>query len=211
MKQTLDEMESMYSTNILPRRTIQRWHKQFCNGRTSAESNPRSGQPRTCAIEVNKNTVAALLAEDPHISQRQLAELMDTSKTSINRILGALGMQRVSCTWVLYMLTGEQMQEQVRMCEECPRMLGEDGNLLTCIVTGMGQPLQPYPQTRNISIETAAQTLPKKKFNNNVCPWRWCWLRSFIPRAHFIKRNHYRTPPSIAPRTATWSRHCGTI
>ncbi len=42
VKQTLDEMESVYGTNLLPRRTIQQWHKQFHNGRTSAGSNPRS-------------------------------------------------------------------------------------------------------------------------------------------------------------------------
>ncbi len=44
VKQSLDEMESVYGTNLLPRRTIQWWHKQFCDGRTSAESNPQSGR-----------------------------------------------------------------------------------------------------------------------------------------------------------------------
>ncbi len=94
MKQMLDEMESVYGTNLLPRRIIQRWHKQFRNGRTSTESNPQSGRPGMNVTEVNKNTVAALIAEDPHISQ-QLAEVMDMSKTSIIHILGALWTRRV--------------------------------------------------------------------------------------------------------------------
>ncbi len=129
VKQT-DEMESVYGMNLLPRRTIQRWYKQFCDGRTSAESNPQSGRPQTSVTEVNKNTVAVLIAEDPHISQRQLAEVMDMSKTSIICILGTLGMVWVPCTWVPLMLMREQMQERVRMCEECLKMLDEDGNLL---------------------------------------------------------------------------------
>ncbi len=44
VKQTLDEMESVYGTNLLPRRTIQRWNKQFRNSRTSAESNHKAGE-----------------------------------------------------------------------------------------------------------------------------------------------------------------------
>ncbi len=47
-------------------------------------------------MEVNENMVSALITEDLHMLQRQLAEELDISKTSVRQIVRMLGMRRMS-------------------------------------------------------------------------------------------------------------------
>ncbi len=67
-------------------------------------------------------------------------------------------------TWVPHKLLCEQMEEWVRMCEECLRMLEKNGNLLTCIVTGDESWVSHY--NPSLKQETSAWKLlsePRKK------------------------------------------------
>ncbi len=95
-KQMCHEMEGLYDTYLMPKRTVWRWPKEFCDVYTTATSLPRNRRLWTSLMEVNKNMMAVLIAEDMHILQEQLVEVMDMSKMSVRRIVRALGMRWMS-------------------------------------------------------------------------------------------------------------------
>ncbi len=78
--------EALYGTDLMPKRTIQCRHKEFRDGHTSATSLPQSGRLWMNFMKVNKNTVAALIAEVLHISQRQVANAHYT-RTVLSSVL----------------------------------------------------------------------------------------------------------------------------
>ncbi len=86
--------------------------------------------------EINVNTVAALIADNLHISTRHLLANLNISQMAIVWIVRELDMCRISSTWVLYCLTMEQMRKQIEVCEEWLRMMNSEGDLMTMIVTG---------------------------------------------------------------------------
>ncbi len=61
-------IKQAYSDEALAQTTVFWWHSEFTLERESAELIPHSGHPRTSRMEINKNTIAAIVAEDPSIT-----------------------------------------------------------------------------------------------------------------------------------------------
>ncbi len=68
----ITEMGVVYGDWCLSKATICRLHKAFGKRWNSLELILHIGQLRMVGTEINGNTVAALIADDPHISSRQL-------------------------------------------------------------------------------------------------------------------------------------------
>ncbi len=59
VKQTSDELQSAYTVDeVLPEKTVYRWHKAFWDGRKSLSSQPKNGQLASQITEVNVNTMS---------------------------------------------------------------------------------------------------------------------------------------------------------
>ncbi len=78
---------------------------------------PYDGQPTMVRTEINVNTVAVVIREEYHSSTRKLAELLNISRTSMNRILTKnLAMRTVLSVWVPHFLTNVQMNDRAAAC-----------------------------------------------------------------------------------------------
>ena len=92
--------------------TIVRWLRAFFAGRESLEDNPRSGRPITAVTQNNIDAVKDLVDEDPHISNDNIATIVDTILEQY------LHLRKISSRWVPYELTQEQRQRRVNICTE---------------------------------------------------------------------------------------------
>ncbi len=75
---------------------------------------------------------------DPHITHRQLAEILKISTERIQHIMrNILHLRKVSVQWVPHLLTDEQMMTRRRMCEENLKMFSDGGQrIISQILTG---------------------------------------------------------------------------
>lgn len=106
-------------------RTVQRWMKDFNEGtRTNLDDAPRSGRPRSTRTEELSNQVADLIKDDPHLSSRDIAELLNCNQSTILRILSDdLELRWVCSVWVPHDLTAEHRQLRVNCAKQLRRVL----------------------------------------------------------------------------------------
>ncbi len=91
-------LQEVYGKECFEKRTIQHWHKSFCNGHQETGGLPHTGWPCSLIREVTINTAAAVLDEDHHLSVRQLEEVLHSQKMTINWILKDKLLMRCVCS-----------------------------------------------------------------------------------------------------------------
>jgi histone-lysine N-methyltransferase SETMAR len=80
---------------------IKEWYNQFKDGRTSVESDARSGRPSTSRNVELIDQVQTLVMEDRRVTVRELAEDVGISIGSVHSILtDNLALRRVSAKFV---------------------------------------------------------------------------------------------------------------
>ncbi len=79
-------LKDTYSEETIGKQTVYDWYPCFKEGRTVAVPAPSSVRPVSACIEIMKNTLAVLIAEDPSLSQCEMASLLDISKTMVQQI-----------------------------------------------------------------------------------------------------------------------------
>ncbi len=88
VKETLNELrKGNNSHEILPEKTVYRWHKAFQDAWKSLVSQPKSGQLASQLTEVNVNTINVMIRENRHLSARALEELTNISTSTIYHIM----------------------------------------------------------------------------------------------------------------------------
>jgi len=81
---------------------IKEWFNRFKNGRTSVESEQRSGRPQTARNAAVVERVKNLVRGDRHLTVREIAEEVGISTYSAHEILRAdLNMRRVAAPKLL--------------------------------------------------------------------------------------------------------------
>lgn len=115
--EVFDILKTTYGDNTLARATVFRWHAAFSKeGRTSATLEGGPGAPITKLTEITRNTGATLLADDPRMTLRELANILQVSLGSAHRLVTKiLGMTRVCARWIPHSLTEEHKAERVRI------------------------------------------------------------------------------------------------
>ncbi len=82
------------------------WHKEFKDGRQSAELLSHTDQPASVCTAMNVNTISAIIREDQHLFLLKLKDLTNFSQSSLYRILrDQLKMRCIFSTWVPHFLT----------------------------------------------------------------------------------------------------------
>lgn len=104
---------AVYGKDIIKLRTCQKWFKKFRTGNFSLQDEARSGRP----INIIKDDLKALIDDDRHISVRQLAEILHSSKTSIADRLRKLGYSKKLDVWVPHHLTESQLLIRITTCD----------------------------------------------------------------------------------------------
>ncbi len=123
--ETLKLMHNAYTDEEqLGDSTFFHWHKTFFKGRDIVALLPHIGRPLSICTEEMVNAIATVVREDRHIIVRQLAQALDTSKSSFHMILREkLKMWRITACWVPHFLTSEQRVHCIDICCECLKII----------------------------------------------------------------------------------------
>lgn len=66
----------------------------------------------------DKHSAAVMIHTDPHMTFRQLSTMLDISVGSVQELLkDNLNMSRVSACWISQLLTPDQKQNRVELCQ----------------------------------------------------------------------------------------------
>ena len=99
-------------------KNVRSWVRQFKEGRTSCESDPKEPRPHTSRSEDMIVRVEQMLMEDRRLTMKQTAANAGISVGSVDTILhDNLKMRKVSVRWVPRMLTDENKASRVTMCQ----------------------------------------------------------------------------------------------
>lgn len=102
----------------MSRATIYRWYDAFEKGRESARLKGGPGAPSWAVTAVTINMCGSLLADDPTTNVRELARILQISQGLVHNIVHKhLQMSRVCAKWVPKLLTAEQKQARVDICQ----------------------------------------------------------------------------------------------
>ena len=110
---------------------IKEWYNRFKDGRTSVESEARSGRPSTSRNEIIIDQVRTLVMQDRRFTIRELADEASVSIGSVHSILTKdLGFRRISAKFVPKLLTIEQKQLRLEIALDMLETVNSDPNFL---------------------------------------------------------------------------------
>ena len=112
-----------------------------------------------------------LIKHDRRITQKQIEGRLGMSKERVGYIIGLLGYTKFYSLWVPRMLTPENKQNRVEICEELLKRYREEGDqFLLNTVTGDESLIHHFdPEEKRHGIQAHFISSPEKIQNNAVC------------------------------------------
>ncbi len=74
--ETKEMLDAAYSESVILQGSVYRWYKKFKDGRKNVELMGRTGAPMTALTKLI-NTGTTLILDNPHLTVRHLASLLD--------------------------------------------------------------------------------------------------------------------------------------
>ena len=106
-------------------------------GDLSIEDQPRSGRPSSSRNDENIAKICEKLNEDHHYTIDELSEVTGVSWSSVQRIVTQdLGKRCVAAKFVPRLLTKDQRNSRLTVCQDLKRELENDPNFLSRVKTG---------------------------------------------------------------------------
>ena len=141
------------------------WFRRFKEGRTSVESDPRSGRPSTSRNEEMIAKVRKIFRNNRRLTVREIADDCGISLGSCNAILtDDLRMKRVCAKFVPRLLTDEQREQLQTIARDLFECSCEDVQFRKNIVTGDDSWVYGYdPETKQQSSQWKGPTSPRPK------------------------------------------------
>jgi hypothetical protein len=90
--------------------------KHFKDGNTDIADQPRRDQPRTAAIERNKQKVEELIREDRRITDREIAAQLGVGHHTVQKMVEILECRVVFSRWVPRLLRGTEEHKMAGNC-----------------------------------------------------------------------------------------------
>ena len=107
--ETIWKIQWVFGDDAMAITQIKEWYNRFRDGRTSVESDTRSGRPSTSRNYELIDQVRTLVMQDRHVTVRELAEEIEISIGSVHSILtDDLAMRSVSTKFVPKLRTMER-------------------------------------------------------------------------------------------------------
>lgn len=112
-------LQDSWNDNAPSLRTVQHWIKQYREGdmKTFSDAN-RSGRPRTSTDNENQSIVKEAIEIDPFMSQRRIADYIQSNKSSVLRMLNEMGYRRLCGLWVPHLLTEEHKKQRIACAKD---------------------------------------------------------------------------------------------
>ncbi|XP_018346987.1 PREDICTED: histone-lysine N-methyltransferase SETMAR-like, partial [Trachymyrmex septentrionalis] len=117
------ELDSTLEESAPSFTTVKYWVAEFKRGHTSCEDEHRSGRPSEAIPEMVKK-IHKMVLGDRQLKVRELADMINISKSAVHRILAEnLEMRKLCARWVPRLLTVEQKQRREDVPIECLAMI----------------------------------------------------------------------------------------
>ena len=158
--ETLEMLQLAYGDDAMSRSRCFEWHARFKSGRTSVEDDERSGRPSTSPDLLQE--VERMVRLNRRITINELADSVDTSFGSVQAILtSTLGMRRIAAKFVPRLLTNDQKEHRVDVCEDLLQRMQEDPLFTSRLITGDETWVYGYdPETKQQSSQWKRPSSP---------------------------------------------------
>ena len=134
-----EELVATYGVNVMTKCRVYQWCQLFKSGRTSLEDDDRVGRPQTSKSDNNAQRVDALVREDRRLKVREMASILELSKTTVHRLVhDTLGYRKVSARWVPKMLTDAHKLQRLNVSQYLLNLCEADGISVGAPVIGPG-------------------------------------------------------------------------
>ncbi|XP_077512318.1 protein GVQW3-like [Amblyomma americanum] len=116
--ETISKIQTAFGDDAMSSTQIKQWYNRFKDGRTSVESEPRSGRPSTCRNDQVIAKVNAVVMGDHCVIIREIAEGVGISTFSAHSFITEdLAMKKVAAKFVPKLLTVEKKQLRVEVSQ----------------------------------------------------------------------------------------------
>ena len=102
-----------YGDRALSEATCKRWFRRFRDGDFDVRNEERGRPPK----KFEDTELQTILDEDPTLSQKQMAEMLNVAQQTISDRLRAMGKIQKSGKWVPNILTDRQMENRKTICD----------------------------------------------------------------------------------------------
>ena len=141
------------------------WHKRFKEGREEVEDDPWSGSPSTSRTADNIERVKQMVRADRRLMVQMIAEELSINKGTVWSIITEnVEMRKVCTKMVPKMLSEDQKQQIVTVCQDIIERLEDDPDLLKRVITGDESWIFEYdPETKRRSRQWKSPASPRPK------------------------------------------------
>lgn len=163
--ETIQMMQKAFGNECMSKTRIKEWFNRFKEGRTSVDSDPRSGRPSTTKTLDNIERVRLAIEQDRRMTVRELEEDIGIPKTIIWEILTSnLQMTRVCAKFIPKLLSTDQKQLRLEIAQDNLEMVNNDYTLLRKVITGDESWVYGYdPETKQQSSQWKHSGSPRPK------------------------------------------------
>ncbi|XP_014775261.1 protein GVQW3-like [Octopus bimaculoides] len=129
--------QQAYSDEAMDCMKFFQWHRHFNPERMFLEDNERSGRPATCITLRNVEKIHQLLHEDCQRTSNDIANVVGLSYGSVQAFLtSGLNTQYVYVKFVSCLLTTEQKEHLVEICQDLHQPTADDSSFILRIISG---------------------------------------------------------------------------
>nr|APL98296.1 truncated putative DD34D transposase [Bactrocera tryoni] len=162
---TLKMLQKAFGESALSKTRTYEWYRAFKEGRETVEDMPRSGRPSTSVTDDNVEKVKEIVAENSHVSLREIAHKLEMSHESVRTIMHEkLGMQRVAARLVPIELNFLQKRYREQVAADMLDRANSDPTFMERIITGDETWVYEYDTlTNQQSSEWRPKGAPKPK------------------------------------------------
>jgi histone-lysine N-methyltransferase SETMAR len=141
------------------------WHARFKRGRTSLEDDKRSGQPSMSSTLKNVETIQWHVHEDHRRTIKDIAAIVNVSYRTLQTILTCdVNMHHVTAKFVPRLLTPEQKEHHVAICQELCQRAVDDPSFMSRVIIGDESWVYGYdPETKQQSSQWKSPGFPRPK------------------------------------------------
>jgi hypothetical protein len=158
-------LKTAFGDNAMGRTQTFEWFSRFKHGETSVEDCDRLGRPSTGRTDENVENVRKIVYEDRRNTITEIADRLGLSSGTCQRILTEdLNMRRISAKLVPRLLTEEEKQRRVLVCQELLDEVRNDQNFLSRVITGDETWVYCYdPETKQQPSQWKSSSSPRPK------------------------------------------------
>lgn len=163
--ETFEMLQQAYGDDAMSRARCFDWHSRFKNGRTSLDDDERSGRPSTSTSPETVHEVERIVLEDRRTTICEIADQLEISFGSVQSILTSnLGMHRVAAKFMPRLLTSDQKQFRVEVCQDLLQQSRADPTFLSKLITGDETWVYGYdPETKQQSSQWKRPASPRPR------------------------------------------------